>query len=166
MNPVGSPTPTVSIPLFVNEERSLNQVKHRKCLMLLRELRNLLQNVSFLLIKSSRLFDLKEISGFLYGRFSCLFKLHRSRKKRPISDVVIDLTQPQSPLVEDHSNSPHVGQSYHHPAQKRPRLDAVIHLDDEPICPPLRQKKKSDNSVNLFKMLEIFSQNRFVGDIF
>lgn len=96
MNPVGSPTPTVSIPLFVNEERGLNQ-------------------------------------------------LHRSRKKRPISDVVIDLTQPQSPLVEDHSNSPHVGQSYHHPSQKRPRLDAVIQLDDEPICPPLRRMRSRDH---------------------
>lgn len=97
MNPVRNSPPAVSIPLFVDEGRGLNQ------------------------LRSS------------------------SRKKRRISDVVIDLTQPPSPLIEDNSDSSRVSQSYNHPSQKRPRLDAVIQINDESVCPPLSRPRHVRN---------------------
>lgn len=57
-----------------------------------------------------------------------------ARKKRRISEVVIDLTQPPSPLVEGHSLQPAADQSYGQQAKKRLRLDAVIEVDEETAC--------------------------------
>jgi len=45
--------------------------------------------------------------------------------------MVIDLTQPPSSRVEGHSLQPTADQSYGQQSKKRPRLDAVIEVDEE-----------------------------------